>query len=241
MKIEYQPPKRRQPVFALFKGLLRIFIRKVRVVSLGGEPQEDCLYLANHANKMGPMIYNMFFNVYHVKWGASQMLGSYKERFAYLRDVLYIQKNNSPRALASFRAFCEAFFSAFVYKGMKLLPTYTDGRLAHTVKKSVELLGQDTAIMIFPENSEQGYKDELTDFFPGFVLVAKGYKKAYGRDVPMRPVYYHKKKRVIVVGEPFYLSDFGAAKKEDVAEAVRLKVNDLYHRIEGGEYDKKKG
>lgn len=52
MQIEYQPPKKRQPVFACFKGLLRIFIRKVRVVSVGGEPDEHCLYLANHANKM---------------------------------------------------------------------------------------------------------------------------------------------------------------------------------------------
>lgn len=55
------------------------------------------------------------------------------------------------------------------------------------MKKSVELLAQDIAIMIFPENSEEGYKDELTDFFPGFVLVAKGYKKAYGEDIQCAP------------------------------------------------------
>lgn len=119
------------------------------------------------------------------------------------------------------------------------MPTYPDGRLARTVKKSVELLAQDIAIMIFPENSEEGYKDELTDFFPGFVLVAKGYKKAYGEDIPMRPVYYHKKKRLIAVGEPCTLADFGTAKKEEVAEAFRQKVNGLYRRIESGEFDKK--
>lgn len=177
MQIEYQPPKKRQPVFACFKGLLRIFIRKVRVVSVGGEPDEHCLYLANHANKMGPMIYNMFFRPYHVKWGASPMLGNYKERYHYLRDVLYIQKNGSGKAIASFRAFFEAFFSKYVYKGMKLLPTYPDGRLARTVKKSVELLAQDIAIMIFPENSEEGYKDELTDFSPASCSSPRGIKR----------------------------------------------------------------
>ncbi len=240
MKIEFELPKKKQPVFAMFKLLMRIFVRKPRVEYIGDPPSDGCLYLANHANKMGPMVYSMFFPVYHVKWGASQMLGSYGERFRYLRDVLYIQKNKSPRGIASFRAFFEAFFSAFVYKGMKLLPTYTDGRLARTVKKTVDLLGCGISMMIFPENSQDGYKDELTDFFPGFVLVAKGYKKAHGSDVPMRPVYYHKKKRVIVVGEEFFLGDFGSAKKEEVAEAVRLKVNDLYRRIEAGEFDKKK-
>ena len=124
MKIEYDPPKKRQPVFALFKLIIRPFVRRPRVVALGEKLQDGCMYIANHANKMGPMIYSMFLPVYHVKWGASQMLGSYKERFYYLRDVLYIQKNGSGKAIASFRAFFEAFFSKYVYKGMKLLPTY---------------------------------------------------------------------------------------------------------------------
>ena len=153
--------------------------------------------------------------------------------------MLYIQKNGSGRAVASFRAFFEAFFSAFVYRGMCLLPTYTDGRLAKTVKKSVALLGEGTSLMIFPENSEDGYKAEPTDFFPGFVLVAKGYGKTYGSDIPMRPVYYHKKKRLIVVGEACSLADFGAAKKDEVAEIMRGKVIELYRRIESGESDRK--
>lgn len=148
MRIEYEPPRKKQPVYACFKALLRIFVRKVRTVTLGGELSEPCLYLANHANKMGPMIYSMFFPVYHVNWGASQMLGNYRERYRYLREQ--------------------------------------------------------------------------------------------GQDIPMRPVYYHKKKRLIVVGEECFLSDFGAAKKEEVAEAMRLKVNALYHRIEAGEFDEKK-
>ncbi len=236
MRIEYQPPKKRQPVFACFKALLRIFIRKVRVVTVGGDLKSPCLYLANHANKMGPMIYSMFFPEYHVKWGACQMFGGYRERYRYIRDVLYIQKNGSGRAVASFRAFFEAFFSQFVYRGIKLLPTYTDGRLARTVKKSVSLLGDGMSLMIFPENSEKGYKDRPESFFPGFVLAARAYKRAYGRDVVMRPVYYHKRKRLIAVGEPFTLPYTGAETKEDAAEAVRLKVNALCDRIEAGEF-----
>lgn len=240
MRIEYEPPRKRQPIFACFKALIRVFyIHKVRFVAVGGGLKEPCMYLANHANKLGPMVYSMYFPQYHVNWGASQMLGKYKERYRYLRDVLYIQKNGTGRKMASFRAFFEAFFSQFVYRGIKLLPTYTDSRLTRTVKKSVSLLGDGISLMIFPENSEEGYRDEPTDFFPGFVLVAKGYRKAYGADIPMRPVYYHKKKRLIVAGEPCYLSDFGTSKKEEVAEAMCAKVNELYRRIESGEFDKK--
>ena len=240
MKIEYDPPKKRQPVFALFKLIIRPFVRRPRVVALGEKLQDGCMYIANHANKMGPMIYSMFLPVYHVKWGASQMLGSYKERFYYLRDVLYIQKNGSPHALASFRAFFEAFFSAFVYKGMKMLPTYPDGRLARTVKKTAELLAQDIAVMIFPEDSKNGYEEQPQSFFPGFVLAAKTYAKQQGRDIPMRPVYYHKRKRLIVVGEAVTLSSLPSQKKEDVAEELRLRVNGLCERILSGEFYKLK-
>ncbi len=239
MKIEYSPPRRRQPVFACFKAVVKLFTRKVRVVVPDGKLEENCIYVANHSNKMGPMIYSMYFPVGHVKWGAHEMFESYAVRRRYIRDVLYIQKNGMSRGRAAFRAFFEAFFSPFIYRGMRLLPTYTDGRLTHIVKKSVEILADNTAIMIFPENSEDGYHDVLKEFFSGFVLVAVKYRQAFGRDVPIRPLYYHKRKRIIVAGEACTLADFEGLKRAEIAEAFRQKVNALYDRIESGEFDKK--
>lgn len=241
-KIEYQLPKHRQPVFGFVKVFLKIFIRKKRVVVLGEKLQDKCIYLANHANKMGPVMYDMYFPVYAVKWGAHQMLGKYAERRAYLRDVLYIKKNGYGRKKAAFKAFFEAYFSKFFYKGLKFLPTYPDMRLAKTVKKSVDVLNDNTAIMIFPEDSDAGYKDEMTHFFSGFVLVMENYFKKTGEDVPVRPVYYHKKKRLMVAGESMYLQDFSKAglDRGAIAEVFKDKVNDLFARIERGEFDKKK-
>ena len=237
--IEYQLPKHKQPVFAIVKGFLRIFIRKVRVVNLGEPLQNQCVYLSNHANKMGPVIYDMFFPVYNVKWGAYQMMGKYSERRAYLRDILYIKKNGRSKAYASFKAFYEGYFSKFFYRGLKLLPTYPDMRLIKTVKKSVEVLNDDTAIMIFPEDSNDGYNDEMSNFFSGFVLVLENFYRKNGEDVPVRCVYYHKKKRLIVVDESFYLHDFTAKgfDRNSIAEFMRNRVNGLYTRIENGEFD----
>lgn len=242
MRIEYELPRRRQPIYACFKGILRLFRRRVRTVALGGAPQERCLYLANHANKMGPMIYDMFFPVYHVKWGAHEMLGNYSTRRRYLRDVLYIRKNGMGKKKAGFKAFFEAFFSKYIYRGMKFLPTYPDARLVKTVKKSVDVLDAPAALMIFPENSNAGYHDLLTEFFPGFVLVMERYRQVKGADLPVRPVYYHRKKRLIVVGEPCFLGEFEekGMRRGEIAETFRQKVNALYQRIERGEFDNKK-
>ena len=242
MIIEYQLPKHRQPFFGFVKGILRIFMKKKRVVVLGDKLQDKCIYLANHANKMGPVNYDTYYPVYAVKWGAHEMLENYSERRKYLRDVLYIQKNGVGRRMAGFKAFFEAFFSQFFYKGLKIIPTYPDMRLMRTVKKSVEILDDNTALMIFPEDSNSGYMAEMTHFFSGFLLVAESYYKKHGEDIPMRPVYMHRKKRVIVTGESVYLHDLTAQgmNREQVAEYMKDRVNDLYHRLESGEFDKKK-
>lgn len=242
MVIEYNPPKRKQPFYRFVKGIMKLFMKKKRVVVLGEELGDRCLYLGNHANKMGPVGYDVFLPVDTVKWGAYQMLGNYGERRAYLRDVLYIRKNGLGKARAAFKAFFEAYFSKFFYKGMKFLPTYPDMRLIKTVRKSVDVLNDNTALLIFPENSDNGYKDEATDFFSGFVLVMENYAKRNGADVPIRPVYLHKRKNIIVVGESTTLSQLTAQglDRNGIAEYMKTKVNELYRRIESGEFDKKK-
>ena len=243
MTIEYQLPRRRQPFYSFVKGIIKIFMRKKRVIVLGGELEDKCLYLANHANKMGPMNYDLYFPLYHVKWGAHEMLEGYGERRKYLRDVLYIQKNGVGRRRAAFKAFFEAFFSQFIYKGMKIIPTYPDMRSTRTLKKSVEILENNIALMIFPEDSNSGYNSEITSFFTGFVLVAEIYSRKHGEDVPIRPVYLHRKKRLIVVGEGVTLGKLREQGMQITAMAdyMRDRVNELYHRIESGEFDKKKG
>lgn len=238
MAIEYRLPRRRQPFFAVVKWVMRRFHKKIRTLSLDGTLDEKCLYLVNHANKYGPVLYETYFPVYNVKWGAAPMLGKYGERKKYLRDVLYIQKNGYGRAKASFKAFFEAFFSQFFYKGMKMLPTYTDARLMKTVKKSVEVLNE-SAVMIFPEDSNEGYFDEMRKFFPGFVLVMDQYFRKNKTDIPVRAVYYSKRRSLMVVDTPCYLQDFvkQGLDREGIAEAMRERVNALYRRIESGEFD----
>ncbi len=237
--IEYQLPKHKQPVYGILKRILKFFMPKTKVVALGGKATERCLYIANHANKTGPFLHDLYLPVYSVKWGAHEMLEDYAARRAYLRDVLYIQKNKTGKRRAAFKAFFEAFFSKYFYRGIKVLPTYHDARLWHTVKKSVEVLSDDTALMIFPENSNDGYFDMLTEFVPGFVSVMSLYRKKKGEDIPVRPVYFHKKKRIMLIGEPSYLEEYLAQgmDRREIAEAFRNKVNDLYTRIESGEFD----
>ncbi len=209
-----------------------MFVRKPKkVINLAGELTPRSILLANHNAKIGPLYLEMNFPLYHCLWGAGEMLGNYKERFHYLRDVFYVQKRGFNKFIATVIATFEAFFSIMFYKGMRVLPTYHDGRLLGTINKSIRAINDDVAVMIFPENSDEGYFEEMTQFFPGFVLLAQAYYRKTGVDLPVYPVYYHIKKRILCIGEPCYVHELieKGLTRDQIAELMKDKVNELYH------------
>ncbi len=230
-KIKWKLPKKSQPIWAIFKGLFHPFFYVKNVEFLGEKFPKKCIIVSNHNNKKGPVVYEFSLPVRHATWGAHNMLGSYKMRFDYLRDVFYMQKNGVKKWKATLRAGFESLFSIFVYKGIKVLPTFTDARFRKTLQYSMQCLDNDLAVSVYPENSNEGYFDEMTHFFPGFVMLADLYFKRTGEDLPVFPVYYGRKKKKIVVGKPLYVQDFKkqGLNREEIAEKFRLEVNKLYH------------
>jgi hypothetical protein len=167
------------------------------------------------------------------------MFGNYASRKAYLRDVLYIKKCKKSRAKAVFASTLMATVSQFVYKGMKMIPTYPDVRIARTIRDSMNVLDADKTIMVFPEDSNDGYKEVLTDFFPGFVILAEKYYRTTGCDVPIYPVYYHIPKRVMIIGEPVHMQDLvkQGMDRNEIARFFCNKVNGLFFDyVQDGRY-----
>ena len=231
-------PKRRQPVFTPVKKLLKLILRKPKkIINLAGEIDPCSIVLANHNAKVGPLYLELYFPQKHIVWGAGEMLGNYKSRYRYLKDVYYIQKRSFNRFNATIAASFEAFFSMLLYKGMRVLPTYRDSRLLGTINKSITAISEQVPVMIFPENSDKGYFSVMTQFFPGFVLLAQAYEHKTGKKVPIYPVYYHIKKRIMCIGEPVYVGELlkSGLSRRQIAELFKEKVNDLYYRFCDGD------
>ena len=231
MKIKIVMPKRKQPVFKVFKGILRFFY-KCNVLSLEGEVPEKAIVIANHSAKSGPTALEINYPKFNVKWGAHQMLGNYKSRFLYLRNVLYVQKCGKNKFVATLKSLFEALFSKMVYRGMKVFPSYQDGRLRKTINASIDALNENMSILIFPENSNSGYFDELKELFGGFVILAEQYYRKTGEDLPIIPTYYHKKTRQIIIGRKSYLQQLKAQglDRDGVCEYYKNEINDLYRK-----------
>lgn len=230
-KIKWRLPPKRQPIFRVFKWISSPFFRVKNIQFLGEKFPEKCMIVSNHNNKKGPMVFEHSLPIKHATWGAYQMLGNYKMRFKYLRDVLYIQKNGMKKGKATFKAMFEAFFSYWIYKGMKIIPSFPDSRLRRTLQYSMQCLDNGISVSMYPEDSNKGYFDEMTHFFPGFVMLAEQYYKKTGVDLPIFPAYYGRKKKKIVVGNPLYVQDLvkQGLNREEIAEKFRLEVNQLYY------------
>lgn len=230
-EIKWSMPKKRQPIWRVFKWVFHPVFYVKNVEYLGEKLPEKCIIIANHNNKKGPMVYEFSLPIRHVTWGAHQMLGGYKMRFRYLRDVLYIQKNGVKKWKATLKAGFESIFSIYTYRGMKVIPTFPDARLRRTLQYSMQCLDAGMAISMFPEDSNEGYFDEMKHFFSGFVMLAEQYYKKTGEDVPVFPVYYGRKKKKIVVGKPVYVQELAkqGLKRDEIAEKCRLEVNALYY------------
>ena len=131
----------------------------------------------------------------------------------------------------SFKAGLMGWLSPTVYRGMRMLPSYPDSRLLKTLRISSKVLDQNMGVMVFPENSNEGYEEELKEFFPGFVMLAEKYYRETGEDLPVYPVYYSVPKHIMVIGKPLYVQELAKEGLDRYAIAQRYceEVNKLFY------------
>lgn len=236
---KYKFSKKQQPFFNFFKKIIAIFLRKPKIINFNDTMQAKSITVSNHFAKIGPFYLEMYYPLFTYKWGAGEMLGSFKDRFLYLRDVYYMRKLHLNKFVSSIRACFEAIFSPLVYKGVKVIGTFTDMRFTNTIKESIHVLDNNVGIMIYPEDSNEGYFDVLTSFLGGFIALSKMYYKKHNEDLPIYPTYVNYKKRIIIIEKPIFINELlsNGVSEDKIGEIFKEKVNNLYFNyIENDQY-----
>lgn len=224
-------PSGRNWFYALVRPFMPIIFKKPDIINLAGDIPDKHIVVVNHSAKSGPPALHIWYPKTTCKWGAHEMFGNFKARKTYLRDVLYIRKLGMPaNKKTSFKAWIMGLLNPGIYKGMRMMPTYPDARFTNTLRQSSKVLDANLGVMIFPENSNEGYKEVLTELFPGFVMLAEKYYRATGEDVPVIPAYYHIKKRIHVIGKPMYVQDYvkQGMKRDEICKIFLDAINQLY-------------
>lgn len=219
-----------------FRGLrrfLRIFKRKPEIINLsGGELESKAIYLSNHSGADGPITYELYFPHLITGWGAYPMFGNVRERWNYLYHVFYRQKLHWGKFKAFFVATVFSPISKTIYRSIGLIPTYTDARFITSVKTSCRILDDNHPILIFPEDSTEGYVNPPQAFNKGFITMAKLYAKLRGEDLPVYPVYLlNEKKRKMVIAPPIYVSKLlkEGVSEDEICNSALAAMQNLYY------------
>lgn len=157
------------------------------------------------------------------------MTENYFRRWSYLYHIFYRKKIGYNKVLSLILATLFAIISKRLYKGMQLIPTYPDIRLRRTINNSIKVLEKDLSVLIFPEDSNSGYHEVLLKYNTGFVYLANSYYKKHKVDIPIYPMYFHKKSNSIIIGKKEFikpLKDSGL-NKEDIANYFKDITNNL--------------
>ena len=220
--------------FFAIRGFMKFIIRRPAFKFEGEtfeENGEPFILLSNHVGAQAPLRYELYLNVPFRFWGTYEMIGGMKSAYHYLAEVFLLRKKHFPAFWAKTVAFVICPFVNLFYRGLRMIPTYTDGRFRLTLAESAEALGNGENLIIFPEDSSDGYHDELKSFFPGFVALAQILRNR-GRDVPIFCSYYRKKDHTIIVSEPLRFSEISEINpdKYQIASLLCEKTNRLAGR-----------
>ena len=213
--------------------VMKVAIKKSEFQYLGEEIQPGSIILSNHVGTSAPLALELYGpkNIRH--WGAHEMNSGLIKLYKYQTKVYYHEKKHWN--LFAARMFCliASPLTNMFYKGLRLISTYRDHRLKHTIEESVEAIKSGESIIIYPEDSTKGYLDELEGFHAGFVLLAKTCLSK-GIDVPIYVSYYNKKQKKYMIDKPVKYSELVEKyqTKEEICKALCVRCNELGKMIE---------
>ncbi len=187
--------------FLCVKAILKLFIKKSEFIFLGKPASPGCIILSNHEAASAPLSFELYGNLPIRFWGAHEMRGNFKAAYGYMTRIYYHQKKHWNLWLARLFCLIATPLTKLFYAGLDLIPTYNDIRLKNTLNLSIAALKKGHTVVVFPENSSQGYLKELTQFHQGAILLLE-YCSRRGLDVPVYVAYYNRKNRKHIFDAP---------------------------------------
>lgn len=209
-------------IVALFKG-------KPKIINLNsGDLPSRCILIGNHNATGGPVNYSICMAGKLMPWAAHQMTEGFRSRWKYSYHIFYRQKLKYSKFKSFILATLLATFSPLAYNAVGVIPVYYDLRVFVTFKNSIKCLENDVPVFIFPENSDDGYKDTITELRAGFLQLSQIYFKKYAVDLPIYTLQYNRKSKKIIIGKPMYYQELAKEhSNEDILKIFADYMNSL--------------
>ena len=221
--------QKRKAWFRGFKQFLKIRYKRSQFVYLGETPTERSIILCNHVGTDGPLGLEIYADFPIRMWGAHEMNSGLKKLYKYQSEVYYHEKKGWNLHLSRLFCLLASPLTNLFYKGLNLISTYRDARLKKTLEESFAAINDNGEnIVIFPEDSSDGYLDELKGFHAGFVLLTEKCLNS-GIDVPIYVCYFKKKERQYIFDVPVKYSELKAqfGNRNAISEHLCMRCNTI--------------
>ena len=198
--------------FRAMRRIVKIVYPKISIEGLENLPDGACLLVGNHSQMHGPIIGELYIPGPHATWCAGEMM-KLKEVPAYAYKGFWSLKPGYIRWFYKILSYIIAPISVCIFNNAETIAVYHDSRLVNTFRETVLALSEGHKVTIFPEHAK-AHNHIINEFQPGFVDIVRMYRKKYGMDIPIVPVYIAPKLRKIYIGKALY-SDSSADKAEE--------------------------
>lgn len=198
---EKEVKKTKKRWFRAVKCIMRLFIKPTEFKYLGEKVEDGSIIVSNHVGTGAPLAWELYSGVPLRFWGTFEMNEGLVRLYKYQSKVFYHEKKHWNLFLARLFCLIASPLTYIFYRGLRLIATYQDARFMKTMRESLETLEKKSSLVIFPEDSSEGYLDEMKGFHRGVaLLIVTTVKK--DMDVKVYPSYFKKGKKVYMVGEP---------------------------------------
>lgn len=241
IQVPNKPKQKRKWWFRVLMKLMKGRYKEPKFVYLGEKIGNGGLIISNHEGTDAPLSLEMYCDKPLRMWGTCEMNSGLVKMYKYQTRVYYHEKKHWNLHLARLFCLIASPLTNLYYKGLELISTYKDGRFIKTLRESVKALKEGDNIVVFPEDSTNGYLAQLEGFHLGFVALAETcYKK--GMDVPVYVTYFNKEKLVYMIDKPVLYSELrkDGATREEIAQRLLERCNELGRMTfeESGEEEK---
>ncbi|HQB80669.1 MAG TPA: hypothetical protein PK646_01055, partial [Bacillota bacterium] len=174
----------------LLRLILRLFFRKPAMFGLDRiQRDQPAVFVSNHLGAHSPILLTLHFPIPFRPWAHAHVT-----RIADCRD--YLEENFTRHSLKlkpPFSRWLAALLArpaVWVMRKVRAIPVYRGSPAIHrTFALSLDTLKKGDSLLIFPEDKFTPFSDRVHDFFPGFTLLSRLYRKETGQELPFYPLY----------------------------------------------------
>ena len=219
---------KRKLYFRILKKIMKVRYKEPRFVYLGERFDKGALILSNHEGTDSPMSLEIYCDKHIRMWGSYEMNSGLAKLYKYQTEVYYHEKKHWNIHLARLFCILASPLTMLFYSGFDLISTYKDIRFTKTIRESIRALNSGDNIVVFPEDSTNGYLAELEGFHMGFVLLADICLRR-GMDIPIYVSYFRKSDLTYIFDAPV---NYSALKemynsREEIARYLCHRCNEL--------------